>query len=154
MARARYVENKSFDRHLRHPTKRTSLRNLGDKLRQVSDDIAERARDEMRREQARWEARTEAIKRGELDANAAKPGQGYLRAKATTFALKTAADNTAAFMGQKDGQMTAFVVINRQGSALLEYGGSDVSSAGKIYKSGEYVQHPAYAFLRRAADRI
>lgn len=153
MARARYVENKSFDRHLRHPTKRTSLRNLGDKLRQVSDDIAETAQREIRREQARWEAKTEAIKHGKLDANAASPGQGYLRAKATTFALKSAADNTAAFMGSSEGQMTAFVVINRQGSASLEYGGED---SGVVLGQGsrQHPVHPAYAFLRRAADRI
>lgn len=152
MAKSRFVLDKSFGRHLNHPTQKTSLRPLGDTLRQVSDDVAESAKGMILQQYLAAQAKTQAIKSGQLDANDSRPGQGYLRAKAEEFALKSALDSTIAYMTGDGTSMVGRVTINRTGATSLEFGGED---SGVVLGQGskERPNHPAYAFLRRALDR-
>lgn len=150
MAKRGFRFDKSFDRHLRFPNERTSLKPVGDKVREVSDDIRDAALRLINAEYARARSVTLAIREGSYDANAGRPGQGYLTAEAKEFALKSAADTTVAYMTGDTSGLKGRVAINRTGSATLEYGGED--PAARLGNTGQRVTHPAYAFLRRAMD--
>jgi hypothetical protein len=145
--KARFKFDKNFDTHLRHPKPRTSLHPLGDKLRDVADNIGDSAQASIRREQAVKESEVQAIKNGSLDANAGRPGHGYLRAKAEAFALKVAGDNTYAYMTGVNGDLGARVVT----SQAVEFGGTEPRA--QLYRTNQYASLPAYAPLRRAMDR-
>lgn len=151
MAKSSFRLAKSFDRHLNHPRKGTSLHPLGDALRQVSDGVAETARDLISGELARKTALVLAIRNG-FDANGPREGHGLTRALAEQFALKSALDTTVPYMTGNGTSMIGRVIINRTGSSSLEYGGED---SGVVLGRGsnERPNHPAYAFLRRALDR-
>jgi hypothetical protein len=148
--KTRFKFSPTFDKNWNHPRKGTSISGIGDAMRDVSDRIKDETKSLISRERALKESEVEAIKHGGLDRNAGARGSGYSRAKAEAFALKTAEQNVFAIMLGGE-QMHAQVIMNRTGSASLEYGGTD--STEKIYESDQYVHHPAYAFLRRAAAK-
>lgn len=127
---------------------RSSLRPLFDKVREVTDQIYFHAKDMMDSEAGRAEA----------DVAVTKPirftGAGsiaFKTAKARSFALKSAANSVKPTMDY-DGEIFGRVAIFRKNSYAVEFGGTDsVAEIGK--GTGQYVEHPPYAFLRRAMDR-
>jgi hypothetical protein len=151
MARVRFEFDPDFDDNVYRASNKSgsSLRPLYDQVRRITDRIAENAKSAIETEYANAEADTS----GKRDN--ATHGDGktqFLRAKARAFALRSAANSTVPTMGYDGKEIYGRVIINRKGSFVLEYGGPDpVAEIGK--GTGEYLVHPAYAFLRRAMDR-
>lgn len=127
---------------------RSSLRNLYDTVRKVTDSISKNAKSEILTEWIGAEAEASgASKKEKLDKQV-----GFLTTKARSFALKSAYDSTFPTMGFDGREIYGRVTINRRGSVALEFGGADVvAEIGK--GTGNYLQHPPYAFLRRALDK-
>jgi hypothetical protein len=128
----------------------SSLKPVIDAVRSATDEVYVRARESLAREAGKAEAEVQAAKsnprrfsKSNRDSFAyAKAKAGAIRAGRNTIAPTMEYDGTEIF-----GRVTIF----RKGSSVLEYGGID--SSFEIGKgTGRYVEHPAYAFLRRALD--
>lgn len=151
MARVRFDFDKDFDNNVYRASNKSnsSLRPLYDQVRQITDRIADHAKSAIEMEYQTAEADASGKREN------ATHGEGrtqFLRAKAKSFALRSAANSTVPTMGFDGKEIFGRVLINRKGSYSLEYGGPDpVAEIGK--GTGEYLVHPAYAFLRRAMDR-
>lgn len=127
----------------------SSLRGLYDQVRAKTDDIAKAAKDSIGREQGVAEGLA-----GTLRAQAAHGdnNDAYRIARARAFSLRSAWNSTVPTMGFDGTEIYGRVIINRKGSVSLEFGGADpVAEIG--FGTGNYINHPPYAFLRRAADR-
>lgn len=127
---------------------RSSLRPLFDKVREVTDQIYFAAKDAIDAEAGRASSEVAATRD-----NRFKPVGKVLwqTAKAREFALRSAANSVHPTMGY-DGEIFGRVAIFRRSSSAIEYGGTDtVAEIGK--GTGVYVEHPPYAFLRRAMDK-
>lgn len=150
--KVRFEIDKRFDDNVYRASNKSnsSLHPLYDKVRSVTDEIAKAAKDLISGEYNRAEAEAKSIKNSEWNSNYGGHGRkGWLAAKAKAFALRSAASSTAPSMGYDGTEIYGRVEINRQGSSSLEFGGPDpVAEMGK--GSGEFVEHPPYAFLRRA----
>lgn len=150
--KTRFVFDKDLDDNIYRASNKSnsSLRPLYDKVRSVTDDIAKTAKRLIGGEYNRAEAEAKAIKNTEWDSNYGGHGRkGWLAAKARAFALRSAISATVPTMGYDGREIYGRVEINRRGSSSLEFGGPDpVAEMGK--GSGEFVDHPPYAFLRRA----
>jgi hypothetical protein len=124
---------------------RSSLRPLYDLVRKVTDEVAKNAKSEMLSE---WIGASAELK----GANKFTKGGDFQTVKARAFALKSAHDSTFPTMGFDGREIYGRVTINRKGSQAIEFGGADiVAEIGK--GTGNYLTHPAYAFLRRALDK-
>lgn len=127
----------------------SSLRPLFDQVRDVTDNIYFRAKAAMETEAGNAEAAVDVAKPIRFS-NAGKIA--FQTAKARAFALRSAANSVKPIMDY-DGEIFGRVAIFRKQSAALEFGGIDpVAEIGK--GTGEYVEHPPYAFLRRAMDGV
>lgn len=150
--KVRFDFDKDFEDNIYRASNKTnsSLHPLYDQVRQVTDDIAKRARRLIGGEYNRAETEAKAIKNTEWDSHYGGHGRkGWLAAKARAFALRTAISATNPTMGYDGQEIYGRVEINRRGSYTLEFGGPDpVAEMGK--GSGEFLEHPPYAFLRRA----
>lgn len=152
MAKVKFVFDPDFDNNVYRASNKSgsSLRPLYDQVRRITDRIAENAKATIEQEYQNAEADASGKREN------ATHGDGktqFLRAKAKAFALRSAANSTVPTMGYDGKEIFGRVLINRKGSFSLEYGGPDpVAEIGK--GTGEYLVHPAYAFLRRAMDRV
>lgn len=150
MPRVKFEFYPTFDDDIRNASNksRSSLRPLFDKVRSVTDEIYFHAKDMIDSEAGRAEAAVEAVK----PIRFTEAGKiAFQTNKARAAALKTAANSVKPTMGS-DGEIFGRVAIFRRSSVSLEFGGIDpVAEIGK--GTGEYVEHPPYAFLRRATDR-
>lgn len=127
----------------------SSLRPLFDTVREVTDQIYFRARDDMNAEAGRAEEAV-AVTKPLRFSNTGK--LAFQTAKARAFALKSAANSVKPVMDY-DGEIFGRVAIFRKDSYAVEFGGLDsVAEIGK--GTGQYVEHPPYAFLRRAMDGV
>jgi hypothetical protein len=128
----------------------SSLHNLYDEVRSVTDKIARKAKGLIEAELKVAEADARGIKNSEWNSDYGGRGRkGWLAAKAKVFALKSAGATTFPTMGYDGREIYGRVEIRRQGSSSLEFGGTDpVAELGR--GTGEYLNHPVYAFLRRA----
>lgn len=150
MARIEFEFYPEFDDDIRSASNksRSSLRPLFDQVRSVTDQIYFHAKDMIDSEAGRAESDVAATRD-----NRFKPTgkHAWQVAKARAAALKTAGNSVKPVMGY-DGEIFGRVAIFRKQSAALEFGGIDpTAEIGK--GTGEYVEHPPYAFLRRAMDR-
>lgn len=150
--KTRFVMDKDFDDNVYRASNKTnsSLHPLYDHVRQVTDNIAKLTKRAIGGEYNRAEAEAKSIKNTKWDSHYGGHGRkGWLAAKAKAFALRTAYSATFPTMGYDGKEIYGRVVINRRGSSSLEYGGTDpVAELGK--GTGEYLEHPPYAFLRRS----
>lgn len=140
----------SFDDDIKSASNksRSSLRPLFDKVREVTNQIYFDAKDAITAEAGRAAAEVAATRD-----NRFKPTGKILwqTAKAREFALRSAANSVHPTMDY-DGEIFGRVAIFRKNSYAVEFGGTDtVAEIGK--GTGLYVEHPPYAFLRRAMDR-
>lgn len=150
MPRAKFEFYPTFDDDIKSAShkSRSSLRPLFDKVRSVTDEIYFNAKDMMDSEAGRAEAAVEVAKPIRFT-SAGKIA--FQTAKARAFALKSAANSVKPTMDY-DGEIFGRVAIFRKDSYAVEFGGTDsVAEIGK--GTGQYVDHPPYAFLRRAMDR-
>jgi hypothetical protein len=150
MARVTFEFDPDFDNNLYHASNksRSSLSPLFNTVRNITDNIAKEAKNAIQREWyiAENEATSNRDKRFDKNHN-----DSFLVAKARAFALKSGYQSVAPTMGV-DSQIFGRVTINRTGSTALEYGGIDVKA--EIGRgTGNYVVHPAYAFLRNAMHK-
>lgn len=138
-----------FTNNIYHASKKTrsSLRPLYDKVRTVTDQISEEAKRSLLVHWTEAEAETKAV-----DSKTHGSGKrSFQVAKAKAFAFKSAYNTIRPMMGV-DTEIYGRVVIQRTGSGTLEFGGPDPKAEIGI-GTGEYLVHPAYAFLRRAMDK-
>lgn len=127
----------------------SSLKPLYNKVRSVTDEIANSARQSMLSEWIRAEGEANAL-RDERTHGDKK--NDWLYAKARSFALRSAYQSTFPTMGYDGHEIYGRVTINRRGSFMIEFGGPDpVAEIGR--DSGQYVNHPPYSFLRNAVRR-
>lgn len=147
---ARFDFDPEFDANIHKASNKTgsSLRPLFDAVRQVTDEIYMDARESIAREAGRAQGEVESIRSGRFS----RSGRGkFAAAKAKAFALKSAKNSVFPSMEFDGREIYGRVAIYRKDSASLEFGGIDsVAEIGR--GTGEYVQHPAYSFLRRAMD--
>jgi hypothetical protein len=151
MPRVRFEFDPTFDDNVYRASNKqgSSLRGLYDKVRSVTDQIALSAKRSIENEWTRAESEAFAL-RDERTHGDQK--NDWLYAKARSFALRTAASATVPTMGFDGKEIYGRVSINRRGSAMVEFGGPDpVAEIGR--DTGKYVEHPPYAFLRRAMER-
>lgn len=154
MAKAKFVVDPDFENNLYRASNksRSSLSPLFDLVRNVTDRIASIAKTELEKLAEEAESQVEPAKKLISGDNPNQGKKDFRRAKARAFALKSGANSTFPVMDYDGEGILGRVVINRRGSASLEYGGIDpVAELGK--GTGEYVSHPAYAILRNAARR-
>lgn len=147
---ARFVFDPDFDENLRKASNKSgsSLRPLFDTVRSITDNIAKTAKLSIE-----LEARVAASEILSAKGDYSRSGrQRFLRGKAKEFALRSAANSTVPIMGYDGYEIFGRVLINRADSATLEFGGVD-SKAEIGRGTGQYVEHAAYSFLRRALDR-
>lgn len=147
MARVTFEFDSDFDTNLYHASNKTrsSLAPLFNIVRKKTDEISKAAKEAMQREWYFAEAAAQKSRGTRFDKN---HNSSFLEAKARAFALKSGFQSIAPTMGV-DSQIFGRVTINRTGSTALEYGGIDVKA--EIGRgTGNYVVHPAYAFLRNA----
>ena len=146
----RFVFDPDFDENVKRASNKTgsSLRQLFDQVRKITDEIAKSAKASIMLE-ARVAANETLTAKGDYSRSGR---QLFLRGKAKEFALRSAANSTVPTMGFDGHEIFGRVIINRTDSASLEFGGID--SKAEIGKgTGQFVDHPAYSFLRRALDR-
>lgn len=151
MPRVTFEFDPTFDENVYRASYKqgSSLRGLYDMVRSVTDEIAKSARRSIEAEWTRAESEAFAL-RDERTHGDQK--NDWLYAKARSFALRTAAAATVPTMGFDGKEIYGRVTINRRGSAMVEFGGPDpVAEIGR--DTGKYVEHPPYAFLRRAIDK-
>lgn len=152
--RVRFVFDPRFDDNIYKASNKTnsSLHPLFDEVRSVTDDIAKKAKRMIKAELDSKEGEVQTIKHSKWDSHFGGVGRrGWLMAKAVAFALKSAHAATVPTMGYDGKEIYGRVLINRTGSSSLEFGGPDpVAELGK--GTGEFADHPAYAFLRRAMN--
>lgn len=146
MARTKFVFDPDFDENVYHASykSRSSLRGLYDKVRAITDEIAEYAKSNILTVMVGAEAEATAS-RGDRFGD---KKDGFQTAKARSSTLRTAYNSIFPIMGV-DKEIFGRVIINRTGSTALEYGGIDVK--GEIGRgTGKYIVHPVYGFLRQA----
>lgn len=151
MARVTFEWDPQFDENVYRASNKqgSSLRGLYDMVRRVTDSIAKDAKRSMTGEWIRAEAEAQGLRDSRTHGDKQKD---WLYAKANSFALRSALQSTVPTMGFDGHEIYGMVSINRRGSMSLEFGGPDpVAEVGK--GTGIYVNHPPYAFLRRAMDR-
>lgn len=152
MARVTFEFDPEFDDNIKRASHKSnsSLRPLFDQVRSVTDEIYFSARDRLQAEAGRAESEKAAAAEKRFSATG-KPV--YLAAKAKEFALRSAANSLAPTMEFDGEEILGRVAIYRRGSDSIEFGGTDpVAEMGK--GTGEYLEHPPYAFLRRAMDGV
>lgn len=137
----------TFDDDIYHASNksRSSLRNLYDTVRQVTDNIRDNAIAQLESlyEQAESQAQSGDKTHGESRSR-------FLRAKAKAFTFRSTRDTTIAIMGV-DREIYGRVIMNRTDSWSIEFGGVDrKAEVGK--GTGEFITHPAYGVLRRAME--
>lgn len=151
MARVTFTFDPNFKDNIYRASNKqgSSLRPLYDKVRAVTDGIAKSAKGSMLGEWIRAESEAQAL-RDERTHGDRK--NDWLHAKAKSFALRSAYQSVVPTMGFDGREIYGRVTINRRGSAMIEFGGPDpVAEIGR--DSGQYVNHPPYAFLRNALGR-
>lgn len=147
MARVTFEFDADFDNNLYHASNKTrsSLAPLFNQVRKTTDAIAKQAKEDIQREWYFAESDVQGSRNTRFNKN---NNSAFLEAKARAFALRSGFQSIAPTMGV-DSQIYGRVAINRNGSTALEYGGIDVKA--EIGRgTGNYVVHPAYAFLRNA----
>lgn len=147
---ARFEFDQEFEENVKKASYKSgsSLRPLFDQVRKVTDNIARDAKQHLQREAGVAESETQNA-RGDYSRSGRK---SFLRAKAKASALRTAANSTVPVMGYDGVEIFGRVLINRADSQTIEFGGTDPKA--EIGRgTGEYVEHPPYAPLRRAMDR-
>lgn len=148
--RVRFQFYPDFDENVYRASKKTrsSLRPLYDIVRKATDEIRDHAIEGIESEYEKAESQAQGAKRTAYGSGK----NAFLEAKARSFALRSARDNTFATMGFDGHEIYGRVTMNRSGSQNLEFGGSDPKAeVGK--GTGVYIVHPPYSFLRRAMDR-
>lgn len=152
MARITFEFDPEFDDNIRKASNKSnsSLRPLFDTVRDVTDRIYFNAKARMDAEAGRAEGEVQAAKPDRFKPDGS---HRFNLAKAKSFALRSAAQTTAPTMEFDGNEIFGRVTINRKSSASVEFGGLDpVAEVGR--GTGEYVEHPPYAFLRRAMDGV
>lgn len=152
MARINFEFDPDFDDNIMRAShkSKSSLRPLFDTVRSVTDQIYFDARSRLESEANRAEAEVQAAKPSRFKPDG-KIAFDY--AKAKSFALKSAASTIGPTMNYDGEEIFGRVTINRKNSASVEFGGLDpTAEIGK--GTGQYVEHPPYAFLRRAMDGV
>jgi hypothetical protein len=151
MAKVVFEFDPDFDDNVYHASNksRSSLAPLFNVVRKVTDEIAKEAKGSIQREWYQAENETTSNRKDRFDKN---HNSAFLAAKAKSAALKSAYNTVAPIMGV-DSEIYGRVLINRTGSSALEFGGVDTQfEIGR--GTGNYLVHPAYAFLRTAMRRV
>ena len=150
MARVIFEFDPQFDENIYKASNKSgsSLRPLFDTVRSVTDSIYQTAYELVAREAGRAENEVQQAKSKRFS----RTGKdSFNTAKARAFALKSAKRSIFPSMEYDGKEIYGQVAIYRKGSASLEFGGVDTTA--EIGKgTGVYVEHPPYAFLRRAMD--
>jgi hypothetical protein len=152
MARIEFEFDPEFDDNLYRASNKSgsSLKPLYDQVRRHTDEVYVKARESIAREAGRTEAKVQTAK-GNRFSKSGKHNFNYYKASAS--ALKSAKNSIHPVMGFDGKEIYGRVAIFRKNSDSLEYGGVDpTAEIGK--GTGVYVEHPAYAFLRRALDSL
>lgn len=145
----RFEFDPEFTDHIYHASNKTrsSMRNLYDTVRKVTDQIHAEAKRSLLVE---WNLAESEVKSVD-DKTHGSGKRSFEVARAKAFALKSAFNTIRPMMGT-DVEIFGRVIIQRTGSQTLEFGGTDPKAeVGK--GTGEYVTHPPYSFLRRAMDK-
>lgn len=151
MARITFEFDPTFDENVYRASNKqgSSLRPLYDQVRRVTDSIAKDAKGAALGEWIRAESEAQALRDQRTHGDRQ---DDWLYAKARSFAIRSVFNTIVPTMGFDGTEIYGRVEINRRGSSAVEFGGPDVvAEVGK--GTGQYVQHPPYAFLRRAMDR-
>lgn len=149
--RSKFVFDPMFDENLYKASykSKSSLRPVFDAVRETTDKIYFAAADILDREAGIAEGEAQALRDGRF-----KPTGKYTfnYAKARAAALRLARNSLFPTMEYDGKEIHGRVTINRRGGHSVEFGGPDpVAEVGK--GTGEYVNHPAYAPLRRGMER-
>lgn len=152
---AKFVVDPHFTENLYRASNRSrsSLRPLYDQVRSITDRVAGIAKEDL---QMLADTASSEVGPAKKKLKVNPPTDlitDFRRAKARAFALKTAANSLVPIMGYDGNSIYGRVLINRRGSASIEYGGVDpVAEIGK--QTGQFVVHPAYAVLRNALRKL
>jgi hypothetical protein len=133
-------ENKAF--HFR-----SSLNPLGDAVREATDAIGARARAIAQQEAARWTDTRDTTK-GTLKKNFRTEKLRFYRAKAMAYSLNAYVSTLKNIMVRDGDANYGAVVSYHARGAEIEFGGKDPKL--ELGKTGEYLEYPAFGFLRRA----
>lgn len=150
MAKARFEFYPTFEPDIYRASykSRSSIRNLYDTVRSVTDNIRDGAIEIL--EGLYEESESQAQSGNKTHGESLKR---FLRAKAKSFTFRTTRDLTIAVMGFDGKEIYGRVIMDRTDSWAIEFGGVDrKAEAGK--GTGDYIVHPPYGVLRRAMDRI
>jgi hypothetical protein len=151
MARVEFEWDPEFDENVYKASNKSgsSLRPLIDTVRNVTDQIYLHAREALAREAGKAEGEVQGAKNRRFSASG-KETFAYAKAKAA--ALRSGRNSVFPTMEYDGKEIYGRVAIYRRSSSALEFGGID--PVGEIGKgTGRYVEHPPYAFLRRAIDK-
>lgn len=130
---------------------RSSLNPLGDAVREATDEIGLRARQHAEVEAARWKDSAKTTK-GLLKKSFRQEKLRYFRAKAMAYSLDLYVKTLRFTMerGEAEGNYGTVTSYHAAGDRI-EFGGVDSKvELGK--KTGQFLDYPAYAFLRRALN--
>lgn len=126
---------------------RSSLNPLGDLVRECTDEIGERARGHAEAERSRWQDHADSTK-GLLKKNFKQEKLRFYRAKAMAYSLDVYV-KTLRFSMVRDGAANYGVVETMHArGAEIEFGGTDPKL--ELGRTGEFLEYPAFGFLRRA----
>lgn len=146
----KFVFDPEFDENVRKASSKSksSLRGIFNLVRAVTDEVYIHARESIAREAGRAEGEAQSV-RAKRFSRTGRANFAYYKAKAN--ALRTARNTIAPTMEFDGKEIFGRVMIYRKSSAVIEFGGLDpVAEIGR--GTGEYVEHPPYAFLRKALD--
>jgi hypothetical protein len=152
MARIEFEFDPDFDENVYRASRKSgsSLRGLYDYVRGQTNEVFVKARESVAREAGRTEGQLQSI-RSRRFSNSGKKEFNYLKAQASS--LRTARNSMHPVMGFDGTEIYGRVAIFRKNSDSVEYGGIDpTAEVGK--GTGVYVEHPPYAFLRKALDSL
>jgi hypothetical protein len=127
---------------------RSSLNPLGDMVREKTDEIGKRARALAEQEAARWKAQRDTT-RGLLKNDFQREKLRYFRARAMAMSLDLYV-KTLRFTMESGEEVFGTVTAMHGAGDLIEFGGTD--RRFKLGNTGQYLDYPAFAFLRRALN--
>ncbi len=126
---------------------RSSLNPLGDLVRECTDEIGQRTREIASAERERWKNQADSTK-GLLKKNFKQEKLRFYRAKAMAYSLDIYVKTLRNSM-VRDGDANYGIVETLHARGLeIEFGGRDPKL--ELGRTGEFLEYPAFGFLRRA----
>lgn len=128
---------------------RSSLNPLGDVVRETTNKIGARVKAIAEGEAQHAAAEAEATKVYQ-HSNLQDQKLRYFRAKAMSFSLKNYARMVRFYMVRAGDANYGMVAATHAAADKIEFGGKDHKI--QLGKTGEYLEYPAFAFLRRGVS--